>query len=82
LRVEKLWQSEAELVKEGFLLWQEFGDAAKPNLAKVGSEKNNVGAWQGGEQGESPMWLQRLGGSAGPMVGEDRSADASVNVSG
>ena len=53
-------KADAKLMQQRFLLGVGFSDAAEPKLATVGGGKNNVGALQRGEQGESFHGRQRL----------------------
>ena len=52
MEFEGLGDFESELLQKGFLLGGGFGDAAQTDLTAIGGGQNDVGALQGGKQGE------------------------------
>src|ERR1035441_8891268 len=52
IEVKAIGEADVELLKEGSLFGVGFGDTAETKLAAVGGGKDDVGALQGGQQGD------------------------------
>ena len=56
-----LGEANSELAEQGFLLGGWFGDPPQSDFAAVGGRQNDVGALEGGEQGDCPHRRHGLG---------------------